>query len=116
STIPSIETEEAIPTHFREQMLGEWTREAVLAAVQAGSKSASLNGSRTTGTDRNRLGANGHGANGHISPFGSRTTCAPPHRPLETLRGGSSGRQASAAVSRLRRGDSTIRLPARSRW
>ncbi|KAK0655896.1 hypothetical protein B0T16DRAFT_384690 [Cercophora newfieldiana] len=82
STIPAIETEQEIPTHFRETMLAEWSREAVLVAVQAGSKSASLNGSRTTGTDRNRLTANGGGANGHISPFGSRTNLRPATSPV----------------------------------
>ncbi|KAK1758512.1 hypothetical protein QBC47DRAFT_374914 [Echria macrotheca] len=87
SNIPSIETGEEIPTHFREQMLSEWTREAVLAAVQAGSKSESLNGSRTTGTDRNRLGANGHAANGHISPFGSRTNLRPSTSPVGDVAG-----------------------------
>lgn len=82
SSIPSIETEHELPPHFREMMLAEWTREAVLAAVQAGSKSASLNGSRTTGTDRNRLTANGGGANGHVSPFGSRTNLRPATSPV----------------------------------
>jgi len=83
STIPAIETEQEIPPHFRETMLADWSREAVLVAVQAASKSASLNGSRTTGTDRNRLAANGgaHGANGHISPFGSRTNLRPATSP-----------------------------------
>ncbi|KAK0633212.1 hypothetical protein B0T14DRAFT_415682 [Immersiella caudata] len=82
STIPAIETEQEIPSHFREVMLAEWSREFVLAAVQAGSKSASLNGSRTTGTDRNRLTANGGGANGHVSPFGSRTNLRPATSPV----------------------------------
>ena len=89
STIPAIETEQEIPAHFREQLLADWSREAVLVAVQAGSKSTSLNGSRTTGTDRNRLAANGHGANGHISPFGSRTNLRPSTSPV----GDTAGRQ-----------------------
>ncbi|KAK0729872.1 hypothetical protein B0H67DRAFT_526274 [Lasiosphaeris hirsuta] len=82
STIPAIEAEEELPSYFREQMLGDWNRDAVLAAVQAGSKSASLNGSRTTGTDRNRLAANGGPpANGHVSPFGSKTNLRPSTSP-----------------------------------
>ncbi|KAK5656209.1 hypothetical protein OQA88_4970 [Cercophora sp. LCS_1] len=86
STIPAIETEHEIPGHFREQMLGEWSREVVMIAVQAGSKSASLNGSRTTGTDRNRLAANGHGLNGQTSPFGSRTNLRPSTSPVGDLK------------------------------
>ena len=83
SAIPAIETEQEIPPQFREAMLADWSRESVLVAVQAGSKSASLNGSRTTGTDRNRLAANGgaHGANGHVSPYGSRTNLRPATSP-----------------------------------
>ncbi|KAK4124878.1 hypothetical protein N657DRAFT_655069 [Parathielavia appendiculata] len=82
STILTIETEHEIPPHFREQMLSEWSREAVLAAVQTTSKSASLNGSRSGTTGTNRLAANGGlTANGHnnlrpdhrATPHGSRT-------------------------------------------
>ncbi|KAK3394754.1 hypothetical protein B0H63DRAFT_387676 [Podospora didyma] len=90
STIPAIETEREIPAHFREQMLTDWSREAIMAAVQAGSKSASLNGSRsgTTGTNRHRLVANGGlSANGHVpvtrtpSPFASKTNLRPSSSP-----------------------------------
>jgi hypothetical protein len=78
STIPAIETDDDIPAHIREQMLGDWSSEAILAAVQAGSKSASLNGSRTTGiTDRHRLAANGH-----TSPLGSKTNLRPSTSPV----------------------------------
>lgn len=78
STIPAIETDDDIPVHIREQMLGDWSSEAILAAVQAGSKSASLNGSRTTGiTDRHRLAANGH-----TSPLGSKTNLRPSTSPV----------------------------------
>lgn len=80
SAIPAIETEQEIPNQFRETMLADWGRDLVLAAVQAGSKSASLNGSRagTTATDRYRLGTNsGLGANGQGSPFGSKTNLRP---------------------------------------
>ncbi|KAK1833089.1 hypothetical protein QBC39DRAFT_51474 [Podospora conica] len=79
STIPAIETDDEIPVLIREQMLGDWSGEAILAAVQAGSKSASLNGSRTTGitADRNRLAANGH-----TSPLGSKTNLRPSTSPV----------------------------------
>jgi hypothetical protein len=76
STIPTIETEQEIPLAFREQMLTEWCREAALAAVQTSSKSASLNGSRST----NRLHANGNGHHlrpDRSSPAGSRTNLRP---------------------------------------
>lgn len=83
STIPTIETEHELPSHLREQMLSDWSREAVLATVQAESKSASLSGSRTTGTSRNRLGVNGLTAvNGHGSPAGSQTNLRPASSPV----------------------------------
>lgn len=71
STIPAVETEAEIPMRFREEMLAEWSREAVLEAVQAGSKSASLNESRTSGTNRNRLAVNTLSTNGHMLPPGA---------------------------------------------
>ncbi|KAK4151452.1 hypothetical protein C8A00DRAFT_35900 [Chaetomidium leptoderma] len=84
STIPTIETEHEIPAHFRELMLSEWSRDAVMAAVQSTSKSASLNGSRSGTTGTNRLNANGTlAANGHnlrpdrSSPQGSKTNLRP---------------------------------------
>lgn len=76
SPIPTIETEHEIPAHFREQMLSDWTRDAVLAAVQTASKSASLSGSRSGTTATHRLAANGGlTANGNLrpSPHGSKT-------------------------------------------
>lgn len=88
SSVPAIETtENELPIHFREQMLTEWSREAVFAAIQAESKSASLNGSRTgtTGTGRNRLGVNGLAVlNGHAaspSPAGSHANLRPVSSP-----------------------------------
>ena len=86
STIPTIEADEEIPSQFREQMLVDWSRDAVLAAVQAGSKSASLNGSRsgTTGTHRHRLGVNGGGlpnGSAHNSPFASQQNLRPASQP-----------------------------------
>ncbi|KAK4042124.1 hypothetical protein C8A01DRAFT_14208 [Parachaetomium inaequale] len=109
STIPSIETEHEIPPHIREQMLSEWTRDAVLAAVQTASKSASLNGSRSGTTGTNRLNANGAlAANGHnlrpdrSSPHGSRTNLRPSTSPVgdgmrkSSLRSGHSPTPASS--------------------
>jgi protein EFR3 len=89
-----------LPSHFRELMLMDWSRETVLLALQAGSKSESLNGSKagTTGTNRNRLavngGANGHSLPGPTSPYGSQ----------HNLRPGSSNAQGGLApLSKLRK-------------
>ncbi|KAI0011364.1 hypothetical protein F4779DRAFT_573398 [Xylariaceae sp. FL0662B] len=67
STIPSVDHDRELPVKFREEMMTEWTREAAVTALQAESKSASLNGSKTgtTATKGNRLAVNGHVANGH---------------------------------------------------
>lgn len=76
STIPSVDREHEVPPAFREQMLSEWSREAVLAAVQTISKSASLNGSRSATTGTNRLAVNGNGHHlraDRSSPAGSKT-------------------------------------------
>ncbi len=67
STIPAIETQDELPSNFREQMLADWSRDAVMALALTGSKSASLNGSRTgtTGTNNKiRLAVNGGLTNG----------------------------------------------------
>ncbi|KAM7222872.1 hypothetical protein V8F06_001770 [Rhypophila decipiens] len=103
SHIPTVETEEEIPTLFREQMLMEWTHEGVLAAVQAGSKSASLNGSRsgTTGTNRNRLHTNGYATLGASSPHGSRVNLRPSSSPAV---GGTEAHAAKLRKSSVRSG------------
>ena len=54
-----------IPENVKEEMLSEWSKEAVLASRSTGSKSVSLSGSRTgtnaTGQARNYLTVNGNG-------------------------------------------------------
>ncbi|KAL1840753.1 hypothetical protein VTJ49DRAFT_145 [Mycothermus thermophilus] len=88
SAIPTIEADNELPLQFRDDMLVEWSREAVLAAAQAVSKSASLNGSRSgTTATHTRLHANGSAGaaatNGQnlrpdgTSPHGSRTNLRP---------------------------------------
>ncbi|KAI1425169.1 hypothetical protein F5Y12DRAFT_748395 [Xylaria sp. FL1777] len=66
STIPPVNDQEELPAKFREEMLMEWTREAAIATIQEGSKSASLSGSKTgtTATKRNRLAVNKPTTNG----------------------------------------------------
>ncbi|KAL7621466.1 plasma membrane localization protein [Parahypoxylon ruwenzoriense] len=67
STIPLAADEHELPHKFREEMLIEWNRDAVIIALQAESKSASLSGSKTgtTTTKGNHLTVNGLTANGH---------------------------------------------------
>ncbi|KAI1755661.1 hypothetical protein F4782DRAFT_486331 [Xylaria castorea] len=69
STIPPVDEHDELPAKFRDEMLMEWTREAAIATIQEGSKSASLSGSKTgtTATKKNRLAVNGPVANGHGS-------------------------------------------------
>ncbi|KAK3395500.1 hypothetical protein B0T20DRAFT_359444 [Sordaria brevicollis] len=85
STIPKAETQRELPAQFRELMLGDWTREQVLANAQAGSsKTASLNGSRsgTTGTHRNTTNNNNRlGVNGVTSPYASNSNLRPSSSP-----------------------------------
>lgn len=87
-TIAQAETDREVPSKIREEMLTDWSREAVMIAIQVGSKSASLNGSRsgTTGT-RHRLAINGALANGNrdgapASPFGSTRELRPASQPV----------------------------------
>ncbi|KAI4861443.1 hypothetical protein F4820DRAFT_433747 [Hypoxylon rubiginosum] len=67
STIPLADDEHELPDKFRGEMATEWNREAVVVALQAESKSASLNGSKTgtTATRGNHLTVNGLSPNGH---------------------------------------------------
>lgn len=79
-TIALTTTDCDLPNQYRELMLVEWTRDQAVLALQSGSRSASLNGSKagTTGTNRNRLAVNGVGANGHTSsPYGSQYNLRP---------------------------------------
>ncbi|KAI0149466.1 hypothetical protein GGR57DRAFT_473504 [Xylariaceae sp. FL1272] len=86
STIPPA-GEEELPNRFREEMLVEWTRAAALMAIQEGSKSASLNGSKTgtTATRKNRLAANGHSPSRPGSAYAAQTNLHP------TMNGGIHG-------------------------
>ncbi|PKS09202.1 hypothetical protein jhhlp_003816 [Lomentospora prolificans] len=79
-TIAVTTTDCDLPNQYRETMLVEWTRDEAVLALQPGSRSASLNGSKTgtTGTNRNRLAVNGGGPNGHpSSPYGSQRDLRP---------------------------------------
>ncbi|KAF4779572.1 hypothetical protein HER10_EVM0005035 [Colletotrichum scovillei] len=81
STTPASPGSE-LPTAFREHMLTDWSRDAAMLALQAGSKSESLAGSKsgTMGTNRHHLtvnGVNGHGQTGESSPLGSQRNLRP---------------------------------------
>lgn len=85
---PPRETKQEVPLTFREAMLFDWSRESAMTAIQAASKSASLNGSRTgtNGAKSHRLGANGGFANGlsremRDSPFQSTQDLRPRSQP-----------------------------------
>lgn len=77
-TIAVTAPENNLPDSYRENMLVEWSREQAMLALQSGSKSDSLSGSKTgtTGTNRNRLAVNGNGLNGH---HGASPSSPSPH-------------------------------------
>lgn len=67
SSGPSGEGDLTMPDKIKEQMMSEWSKESVIAVAQEGSKTVSLNGSRS-GTNatghRNFLAVNGNMNNG----------------------------------------------------
>lgn len=87
-TIAVTAPEHNLPDSYRECMLVEWSREQAMLALQSGSKSDSLSGSKTgtTGTNRNRLAVNGNGLNGH---HGASPSSPSPHGSQHNLRPGS---------------------------
>lgn len=105
STIPPAETDHQIPAKFREDMLTEWTREEAIAALQAGSKSASLNGSKTATThtkNNNRLTVHSYLANGHThSGTGSPVNSHHNLRPASHAGGFGSALRKSSVQSRF---------------
>jgi hypothetical protein len=76
--------EDDLPSSFREQMLGDWSRETAIAALAAEGKQDSLSGSKngTAGLTANRLTINSTGMNGASpgspgSPQGSHYNLRP---------------------------------------
>ncbi|AEO54779.1 hypothetical protein MYCTH_2297783 [Thermothelomyces thermophilus ATCC 42464] len=106
NNMPNVETDQEIPASFREQMLSEWSRDAVLAAVQTASKSESLNGSRsgTTGTNRLNTQSGGLAPNGYnaradrSSPQGSRANLRPSTSPAGDAAGKASLRSGGHRI------------------
>ncbi|ETS78456.1 hypothetical protein PFICI_10518 [Pestalotiopsis fici W106-1] len=104
SAIPPAETDHQIPAKFREDMLAEWTRDEAIAALQEGSKSASLNGSKTntTVTKNNRLTVHSYLANGHThSGTGSPVNSHHNLRPASHAGGIGSALRKSSVQSRF---------------
>jgi protein EFR3 len=105
STIPAAEASRGLPVKFREDMLTEWTREAAANALREGSKSASLDGSKTNtiATRNNRLAVHGHLANGqNHSGMGSPVNSHHNLRPASHAGGlGVGGLRKSSIQSRV---------------
>lgn len=104
-----------VPERVRDQMLSEWSKDGVLESTMLGSKTTSLNGSKTgtnrTGAQRNYLtvnGANGSAVPGHAHHGRSRPpsqayglvgpNATADHTPERGVRGISRLRQASGPV------------------
>ncbi|KAI1160969.1 hypothetical protein F5B18DRAFT_630493 [Nemania serpens] len=101
NTAAPVDRHEELPVRFREDMLMEWTRESAIATIQAGSKSASLSGSKTgtTATRKNRLAINGPVVNGHGSSRPGSASAAHNHlRP--SSHAGTHGARKSSLHSR----------------
>ncbi|KAJ1335947.1 protein EFR3 [Microdochium nivale] len=92
----SSQNERDLPNYIREDMLMEWTRDATLAAVQEGSKSASLSGSKT-GT-ASRFGASGLHPNGYAA---SRPASAYAQNSIRPLSHVGAGQMAALRKSSL---------------
>ncbi|KAI0400927.1 hypothetical protein F4802DRAFT_464563 [Xylaria palmicola] len=110
STIPPINEQEELPAKFRDDMLIEWTREAAIATIQEGSKSASLSGSKTgtTATKRHRLGVNGLTVNGYGSSRPNSAYAA--HNNLRpSSNAGTHGARKSSVQSRTSEKSSSVR-------
>lgn len=84
SPTPAAAAEDDLPSSFREQMLTDWSRDTVVAALASEGKAESLNGSRagtTVTANRNRLTINTAALNGNGqslgSPYGSPLNLRP---------------------------------------
>ena len=82
SSLPVGDGDMELPSRFRDQMSADFSRDAVLQALNSEGKTESLTGSRTgtTITTRHRLAVNTatHYSNGHLpSPFGSQRLMRP---------------------------------------
>ena len=105
-------TDTSMPERIKDDMMSEWTRESVIALVQEGSKSVSLNGSKTgtaaTGP-RNFLAVNGMNSGGSNSgtqsPQGHHTNRSRPNSTYGLVGG-------LGALTKLRKADGHSPSPA----
>lgn len=74
--VPSKGPDHNLPESFKEQMMSEWNREAVMAVAQESSKTISISGSRT-GTTSNTLPRNFLAVNGNMNNGGTSGTNSP---------------------------------------
>ncbi|RDL41013.1 Uncharacterized protein BP5553_00992 [Venustampulla echinocandica] len=112
STVAS--TSEEVPEKVKDEMMSGWSREAVIATAQEGSKSASLNGSRSGTAHRSFLAVNGNlntgGTNSrtHSPPGGPQNHLSARNKPESSyglVRG-------LGALQKLRKGDNHSPSPA----
>ncbi|KFY04209.1 hypothetical protein O988_00927 [Pseudogymnoascus sp. VKM F-3808] len=106
-----VQTQAAtIPEAVKEEMLSEWSKEAVLASRNTGSKSVSLSGSRSgtnvTGQARNYLTVNGNGA-GHSTHSLHQQRSRPPSQAYGIIGG-------LSAISKLRQSTGPDQTPSDS--
>jgi hypothetical protein len=76
ASVPDTDEDRTMPEKIKDQMMSEWSRDLALATVQEGSKTVSLNGSKT-GTNitghRNFLAVNGNVNSGGTVNSGSQS-------------------------------------------
>ncbi|PMD33168.1 hypothetical protein L207DRAFT_557836 [Hyaloscypha variabilis F] len=114
SSGPTGEGDLTMPDKIKEQMMSEWSKESVIAVAQEGSKTVSLNGSRS-GTNatghRNFLAVNGNIGNGGSE----RGTHSPPshHQPHNNKPNSTYGLVGGlGALQKLRKGNGHSPSPA----
>lgn len=109
-----VPTSEEVPETVKDEMMSGWSREAVIATVQEGSKSASLNGSRSGTAHRSFLAVNGNLNTGgtssrtHSPPGGHQNHLSARNKP-ELSYGLARG---LGAIQKLRKGDDHSPSPA----
>lgn len=112
------EVDRAMPEKIKDQMMSEWSRESVIATVHEGSKTVSLNGSKT-GTNatghRNFLAVNGNMNGGGTTNSGTQSPHGPHHANNNQKNGGGSTYGlvgGLGALQKLRKGNGYSPSPA----
>lgn len=112
------EEDRKMPEKIRDQMMSDWSRESVIATAHEGSKTVSLNGSKT-GTNatghRNFLAVNGNGNGGGTTNSGSQSPHGHHHANNIQKNGGGSTYGlvgGLGALQKLRKGNGYSPSPA----